>query len=152
MHVDDVPPKLQKSVDTSSLFDCNAVLTIFEKQTFLQQLLDEQQQSSDSWFLHKCNLAKTGNTTWQYRDDILCKLVDGTFCPVVPTSDSSSVQIILHELHSSALGGHFGAKKLKMAQQRFYWQNMSRSVDSFVKACPVCQANKSSTQPPIGKL
>jgi hypothetical protein len=29
-HVDDIPPKLKKGVDTSSLFDCNAVITIHE--------------------------------------------------------------------------------------------------------------------------
>lgn len=40
------------------------------------------------------------------------KLVGDTFCPVIPTDDKSLVQIILEDLHSSALGGHMGPKKM----------------------------------------
>jgi hypothetical protein len=43
---------------------------------------------------------------------VLCKLVYDNFCPVVPEPSSNTVNLILHELHSSALGGHMGSKKL----------------------------------------
>jgi hypothetical protein len=52
---------------------------------------------------------------YQYRHDILCKLVDDNFCPVVPTSESTSVKVILSDLHNSSLGGHLGFKKLLKA-------------------------------------
>ena len=51
-----------------------------------------------------------------YRFDVLCKLVDGISCLVLPTSTSPSRQVVLADLHASALAGHFGAKKtLKLA-------------------------------------
>lgn len=46
---------------------------------------------------------------------MLCKLVDDTFCLVVPVSSSSSVDVILSDFHNSALGGHLGYKKLLKA-------------------------------------
>ena len=52
---------------------------------------------------------------YQYRHDILCKLVDDNFCAVVATSESTSVKVILSDLHNSSLGGHFGFKKLLKA-------------------------------------
>ena len=51
-----------------------------------------------------------------FRDDILCKLVEDVFCPIIPTSNSPSVRVVLADLHASALAGHLGAKKmLKLA-------------------------------------
>ncbi|MDY6966902.1 MAG: integrase zinc binding domain-containing protein, partial [Halobacteriota archaeon] len=62
------------------------------------------------------------------------KLVDDHFCPVIPDSSSSSVHVILSDLHNSALGGHLGFKKLlKAVSARFYWRGMSASVKSFVQ-------------------
>ena len=43
---------------------------------------------------------------------MLCKLVKDTFCPIVPDCRSSTVSVILGDLHSSALGGHLGYRKL----------------------------------------
>jgi hypothetical protein len=57
-------------------------------------------------------LANSGSSEFQFRDKVLCKLVYDTFCPVVPDQRSNTVSLILHELHSSALGGHMGSKKL----------------------------------------
>ena len=47
-----------------------------------------------------------------YRNGILCKLVHDHFCPVLPDNKSSTVQVLLSDLHSSALGGHLGYRKL----------------------------------------
>ena len=70
---------------------------------------------------------------------MLCKLVDDTFCPVIPEASSSSVDVILSDLHNSALGGHLGFRKLLQAvSKRFYWRGMHASVKNFVKKCPVC--------------
>jgi Integrase zinc binding domain len=59
----------------------------------------------------------------------LCKLINDTFCPIVPDSKSSSVVVILSDLHNSALGGHLGFKKLlKAVSTRFYWRGLYASV------------------------
>jgi Integrase zinc binding domain len=65
--------------------------------------------------------------------------VGDTFCPVIPTSDSTSINVILSDLHSSALGGHLGFKKLlKAVSTRFYWKGMYLTVKTFIKRCGVC--------------
>jgi hypothetical protein len=80
--------------------------------------------------LQRSDAARNGDTVYVFRDDILCKLVGDHFCPVIPTSDSPSVRVVLAELHASSLAGHFGAKKLlKLAQKRFYWRNMFKSCE-----------------------
>ena len=39
---------------------------------------------------------------------------------------SSSISVILSDLHNSALGGHLGFKKLlKLVSARFYWKGIS---------------------------
>ena len=44
------------------------------------------------------------------------------FCPVIPSRDSTTVRVILSDLHGSALGGHVGRKKLlDLAKKRFFW-------------------------------
>ena len=76
---------------------------------------------------------------FQFRNRLLCKLIDDHFCPVIPTSGSSSVNVILSDLHNSALGGHLGYKKLlKAVLKRFYWRGMHDSIKQFIKECSVC--------------
>lgn len=64
------------------------------------------------WFADIVKSAKNGSSLYQFRNGLLCKLVGDHFCPVVPSSDSSTIRVILSDLHSSALGGHLGRKKL----------------------------------------
>jgi hypothetical protein len=65
--------------------------------------------------------------------------VSDHFCPVLPSRLSSTVQVVLHDLHSSALGGHVGRRKLlALVKKRFYWQNMYKSVNDFCRACVAC--------------
>jgi hypothetical protein len=73
------------------------------------------------------------------RNGVLCKLVGDVFCPVVPTDDQSLIQIILEDLHASALGGHMGPKKMvRLLQKRVYWVNMHVDVMKFCKQCVNC--------------
>lgn len=41
--------------------------------------------------------------------------MDDVFCPVIPEPGSSSVDVVLSDLHNSALGGHLGFRKLLRA-------------------------------------
>ena len=49
------------------------------------------------------------------------------------------MNVILSDLHNSALGGHLGYKKLlKAVSKRFYWRVMHDSIKQFIKECSVC--------------
>jgi len=60
---------------------------------------------------------------------------------------------IMHEMHSTPIYGHAGITKTKKQLQKlFWWPTMLADVIQFVKQCPSCQVNKSSTQKPAGHL
>lgn len=113
LHVCDLGSELGKQQGVAQ--SLHGIITIFENKTFLDQLKLEQQECSDQWFLGKCKLAQDGSSVYQYRHGLLCKLVEDNFCPVVPTINSSSIKVILSDLHNSSLGGHLGYKKLLKA-------------------------------------
>ena len=67
-------------------------------------------------------MAERGSDVFEFRNGLLCKLVADHFCPVLPDCHSNTVRVVLSDLHSSALGGHLGYRKLlKLASSRFYW-------------------------------
>ena len=48
-------------------------------------------------------------------------------------------QLLLEELHCSALGGHLGARKLCAALfERVWWPRLRATVATFVAGCHVC--------------
>ncbi|KAL2078839.1 hypothetical protein ACEWY4_024583 [Coilia grayii] len=55
--------------------------------------------------------------------------------------------------HDSLLACHPGATRTSQhIAQRFWWPNLEREVREYVRACPVCNRNKSSNRPPAGLL
>lgn len=71
---------------------------------------------------------------------------------VIP-DDHNLKQRLLHDFHSSLLGGHAGSLRtfMRLASQ-FFWKGMRREVHNFVQACMICQQAKSVTKPPSGLL
>jgi hypothetical protein len=62
--------------------------------------------------------------------------------PVEITEDNKKRQI-LFEYHDAPLGGHRGMNKThKAIKGRFYWPNMKKEVEDYVKKCKSCQMNK----------
>jgi len=53
---------------------------------------------------------------------------------------------ILYEFHDSPLGGHRGMNKTYHAiKSQYFWPNMRREVEKYVKQCRSCQVNKMLT-------
>ena len=54
---------------------------------------------------------------------------------------------ILEKAHNLPTGGHPGRQKMWVTLKlRYYWPNMRRDVENFVKDCKICQTFKHSTQ------
>ena len=58
---------------------------------------------------------------------------------------------ILRDHHETPCKGHMGTKKtLPTLSAKYYWKNLRKDLEEFIKSCPQCQMNKSSTQKPMG--
>ncbi|KAG1663752.1 Retrovirus-related Pol polyprotein [Nymphon striatum] len=85
----------------------------------------EVMKDEDSFFEKNCVLFKrTG------KGDVL----------VVPKSHRLR---IIHELHDVKSAGHLGRRKvLEKAKERFYWPNMTKDIEDYLKKCHVCAVCK----------
>jgi len=55
-------------------------------------------------------------------------------------------ELIIQELYSGALAGHFGVEKtISMLKEHYYWPKMSRDVEHVMSRCKVCQLAKSQS-------
>lgn len=62
-------------------------------------------------------------------------------------------ELIISEVHDSLLGGHLGVTKCVAAlRHRVWWLGLEQSVREYVRACPICQRAKDSTQLPAGAM
>ena len=60
---------------------------------------------------------------------------------------------MLHELHATPLGGHFGRDKtLALARRSVWWPGLPAEVEEYVCTCPTCQRVKADHLPPAGLL
>jgi hypothetical protein len=76
------------------------------------------------------------------------------FC--TPTGRDYMFRTSLHcdqELHDAPTAGHRGIIRLLAAMTRtFWWHNMKRTVQHYVRSCVTCQRNKAARHKPYGLL
>ena len=93
----------------------------------------------DRWF---CDIAaRCSQTSADYalRNEVVCKLVQDYYAPVIPPSDLDLKRLIMLELHASGLGGHVSSDKmLHAARTRFFWLHMRKDIERFCKECVTC--------------
>ena len=54
---------------------------------------------------------------------------------------------LIKEKHSAGLARHFGIDKiLSLLKEKYYWPQMYKDVQNFVKSCGVCQVEKRVSQ------
>lgn len=65
----------------------------------------------------------------------------------------STRQNILHDHHDSPVKGHMGfAKLVPHISKLFYWRNLRKDINMYLKTCQRCQQAKAVTQAPLGLL
>ncbi|GER52334.1 polyprotein [Striga asiatica] len=68
-------------------------------------------------------------------------------------SNSQLRESLLQATHDSAFGGHSGILGTYMRMKRtFYWPNMKKDIEKWVKGCDVCSMNKAEKGPYPGLL
>lgn len=100
--------------------------------------------ASDAWFseanISKFRLTRERDLWW--RGETV----------VVPDAEGLRAEI-LHSVHDSPMGGHFGVKKTRELLRRLYWwEGIDDDVDKYVRECLSCQRNKSPNHAPHGGL
>lgn len=66
---------------------------------------------------------------------------------------SSFIDVLLNEYHDSPIGGHAGENKTySRLATNWFWEGMRKRVAAYVKACGVCQKQKTSTLQLAGLL
>jgi hypothetical protein len=118
-------------LDTLALFH----LTVSQF-LFLDEL--KQELLTDAVFLDmRERLLKDPSSLPDYR------LVDGLLLKqgriwIIPSSRFK--QLLLREFHETLVGGHARlSKTMKRLSENFYWDNMKREAQTFIRQCVVCQ-------------
>jgi hypothetical protein len=96
-------------------------------------------------------LARKSLPTWLVRQSngLLYAYMTRLYVPDVSTLRSR----VLYELHDAPTVGHLGNIRLLAAVTRmFWWPNMKRVVQHYVRGCVTCQRNKSARHKPYGLL
>lgn len=71
---------------------------------------------------------------------------------VIP-NQTTLIQQILKEYHTSPIGGHAGVTRtIARISAQYYWVRLKEDVKEFIKSCTICQQAKSSSTLPAGLL
>jgi hypothetical protein len=70
----------------------------------------------------------------------------------VPESDQLQLRLIQAH-HNAPLAGHLGrAKTFDLLDRQYYWKDMRKQVDQYVRNCHSCQQSRSSRHSTFGVL
>ena len=68
---------------------------------------------------------------------IVCKVNNSSVCPLVPKTLRKDIFDAYHQL------SHAGQKAMrKLVGKRYYWPNLNKDIDEWVKTCSECQMSK----------
>ena len=60
-------------------------------------------------------------------------------------SDPSLRKLIMESEHDSRVAGHMGMDKtMELVDRNFYWPEMAKDIEDYVRSCEDCQKNKAS--------
>jgi hypothetical protein len=94
---------------------------------------------------------KPGGKQWELREGLLW-LRQGDSVRLYLPADVELQTHVLQRFHDEPSAAHRGAWKThERIRQHYVWAGMKAQVYRYCRSCPVCQASKSSNQPPPGK-
>ena len=68
-------------------------------------------------------------------------------------SDPSLRKLIMESEHDSRVAGHMGMDKtMELVDRNFYWPEMAKDIEDYVRSCEDCQKNKASRHKRHGAL
>ena len=69
------------------------------------------------------------------------------FCPL------AALKEILEDRHDSKTAGHWGVQKtLDLIERDYKFPELRKTVEEYVKTCPICQAIKAERKRKLGKI
>jgi len=115
-----------------------------------QQLNDNELRRIIDILHKKINIDKTSKTykyiieNFVIKDQVLCKFIESKnasqYLVCVPKSMRSD---ILKQYHDSNTGAHLGIKRVSNTlKERFYWRDMNKYIEQYIKSCLLCQMRK----------
>jgi len=131
-------PELRKHVEKASDF-LDRVRQGYTKDILFSKIIKEKERHSS--FTYRDGLFYSRNRGGL---EVLC-------IPRVVTKDYSLTATVIEQAHT--ILGHFGSQKTADYIRRWYWwPRLGIEVEKYCDSCGVCQANKTSTQRPVGLL
>ena len=71
----------------------------------------------------------------------------------IPSSEKLKSELIKLHHDDPITGGHFGRQRTtETLRSKYFWTNIHKYVDEYVKSCPICQATASPRHRKYGKL
>ncbi|HJS83264.1 MAG TPA: reverse transcriptase domain-containing protein, partial [Nitrososphaera sp.] len=112
--------------------------------TLLQQIKDGYQQDP----VCKEILEDNRNEDLTITDGLIYKN-ERVYIP----NDLSIKTQLLTEAHDAKVSGHVGVSKtIQLLSRDYYWPDMRKDINNYVKSCYKCQSNKPNNRHPLGLL
>lgn len=143
------PGKENIVADALSRIDQPQLLTLYAtKLGWLADLRSFYTTTVGKALIHTLLSKTTGSNEFHIHDGLLYHS-HRLYIPDQPTIHTT----LLHEYHSSPLGGHSGIlPTIKRISATFLWPKLKADVTSFIRECVVCQQIKPPNHKPYGLL
>lgn len=105
-------------------------------------------QATQERIARVANQPDSETSDWQMKGTLLYK----NDAIVVPR-DAALCSQLLRMHHDDPMAGHFGREKtLDLLARKYFWKEMRKDVEEYVKSCAVCQKRKAKRHRPYGEL
>lgn len=155
----EIIPADQRVLNESSSDDTSFEGTIPEKETFINEQHQDEKFSQVIDYLESKKLPLDVKSKkkiiamsklYDLKDGVLVRKRTEKTLIVVP---ESLVKCVIRNYHSKPTSGHLGVRKtLDKISKIYWWPNIKRNVQYFIKSCMPCQYCKPLYKKPVGEM